>query len=689
MLHRNAFWSALAGCLALGGTAPLAAEEPAKLPLRKVVLFTSGVGFFQHVGQVSGDARVELRFKIDDVNDLLKSMVVQAESGQVSTINYASKDPVSKQLKSFAVDLTTNPTLADLLQQLRGERVELDAPNKIVGVIVGLEKRKKDLGDQQTIEIDLLTLLSEEGLRSVPLDTVSRLKLTNPQLDAELRKALEVLATAHASDKKAVVLNFLGEGKRKAMVGYVQQTPVWKTSYRLVLDDDKQPLLQGWAIVENTTEDDWSQVDLTLVSGRPISFTMDLYQPLYVPRPEVQLELYSSLRPPVYQQDLVRQEAADLLARAERKVAGRVLFEAAAPAAPAPARAGFGRGLAADAEPAEKQELDLRQGVQAVAQAGDVGQLFQYCIATPVNLPRQQSAMLPILNAEVKGQKYSIYDPAVHAKHPLDGLRLQNTSALHLMQGPITVFDGGTYAGDARIQDLAPNAERLISYALDLTTEVAREGKPLPDALLSVKIIKGTMIATREFRMVQEYTVKTSGQKVKKVLIESPRDPAWELTQPKQPEEKTRDKYRFLVEAKPGVPAKLNVETRRVESQQVALTNIDDSSIRVYLAAPAVSEKVKDALREIAARKTSLEQVARQRKEIDKQIQEIVQEQTRIRQNMERLDRNSELYKRYVLKFSTQEDQIEKLRGESRELTAKEDTLRAALDRYLMELNLQ
>src|SRR5205814_3318235 len=134
--------------------------------------------------------------------------------------------------------------------------------------------------------------------------SIGSINRADSKRDSELRQTLHTLALGHATDKKTVSLNYLSNGKRAVRVGYIQETPIWKTSYRLVLKDNEAPFLQGWAIVENTTEEDWNKVDLTLVSGRPISFIMDLYQPLYIPRPVVQPELYASLRPQNYDQNL-------------------------------------------------------------------------------------------------------------------------------------------------------------------------------------------------------------------------------------------------------------------------------------------------------------------------------------------------------------------------------------------------
>ena len=221
-------------------------EKSTDIPVKRVVMFSSGVAFFEHAGEVDGDAQVDLKFNVKDINDLLKSMVLQDQGGgKISTVSYGSKDPITRTLATFSIDLTTNPTLADLLKQIRGEQIEIDAPTKIAGTILGVETRRIPQGKEQPVEVSYLNLLTEDGLRSVSLDNVGRIKLTNPKLDEELRKALAVLATGKSQEKKAVSLSFLGAGKRDVKIGYIQEAPIWKTSYRLVLSDEKPPFLQG------------------------------------------------------------------------------------------------------------------------------------------------------------------------------------------------------------------------------------------------------------------------------------------------------------------------------------------------------------------------------------------------------------------------------------------------------------
>jgi hypothetical protein len=686
---------------AVWAVVPVSGQQPeggpeaaaAKVPVKRIVLFNSGVGYFEHQGQVEGETTVDLKFNVDDVNDLLKSMIVQdLGGGQISTVTYGSRDPITKTLQTFAIDLTSNPTLGDLLGQIRGEAIEIDAPTRIRGTIVGVEKQKKSVGENQIIEIELLTVLTDEGLRRIALDSIGRIKLAKEELDAELRQALAVLAMGHATDKKTVSLKFLGDGQRDVRVGYIQEAPVWKTSYRLVLDDEDNPFLQGWAIVENTTETDWQDVQLSLVSGRPISFVMDLYSPLYAQRPVVVPELYASLRPQTYERDLLaREELGQRLERSSTRAmrrGGETPEQAAAPAAPSGGfgGAGFAAGVSKSAFPNFTADIAL-QSVEVAAQGAEVGELFQYDIETPVALARQRSAMLPILNGSLEGKKVSIYNAGVHAKHPLNAIELKNTSDLHLMQGPVTVFDGGVYAGDAQLADLPPGSERLLSYALDLDVEVAPTTDARPQHLVSARIEKGVLFANYKQSRTNTYRLKNSGNRERSVLVEHPIDTSWELLSP-EASEKTRGVYRFAVAVKPGGTEDLKIEEEQIIRQSVAVTNLDDTAMGIYLSAKEVSAAVKDALREVIHRKTELSNLQQRKQQLEQEIAVIAQEQERIRNNMRSIDRNTDLYNRYVKKFTEQEDQVENHREEIRGLETQITEKQRSLDDYLSNLDL-
>src|SRR5262249_12894550 len=191
------------------------------------------------------------------------------------------------------------------------------------------------------------------------------------------------------------------------------------------------------------------------------------------------------------------------------------------------------------------KRMDLGQGVQSAAAASQLGDFFQYVLNQPVSLPRQKSALLPIVNKEIDGTRLSIYNQAVHAKFPMLGYKLKNSSGLHLMQGPITVFEGSTYAGDARVQDVSPGDERLISYAVDLGTEVEAKSHVPPQRLVSLRIQRGILIQTNKVREEKTYTATNRSGQERTLWIEHPYRPEFTLVSTEKPVERTQEVYRF------------------------------------------------------------------------------------------------------------------------------------------------
>jgi len=666
------------------------AGEQADLKVTRVAIFSSGVAYFECDATVDGTATAELDFRTDQINDIIKSMVVEdLDGGTVGVISYASRDPISKTLRSFGVDITGEPTLPDLLEQLRGEPVEVSGPRTLKGVIFGVETRKTQVGDAGIIEQHVLNVLTAEGLQQLPLDQVQGIKLTNEKIDAELRKALETLATGHDADKKSVVLNFNGQGQRRVRVAYLLEAPIWKTTYRLVLDEEGHPFLQGWATVENATEEDWRDVQLSLVSGRPISFTMDLYTPLYVPRPKEELEIYASLRPPEYAGAFEEEAAPPPPAPAGRfggTVArgGRMAAKAAAPEGAAMERL---RDLGyADGRPG----VSLQDaGVASVAAAGEAGELFQYAIRTPVSIRRQHSAMLPIVNEKISGEKLSIYNPATHPKYPLNGLEITNTSGLHLMQGPVTVFDGNVYAGDAMLPDLNPGEKRLVAYALDLSTEVMVKQQPRPDEIVSLRIVKGTLIHKHKLVDEREYVIKNKADKPRTVLLEQAYGDEWKLVEPDKPYERAPGLSRFKVVVPAEKTATQVVKLEQVTEQSVVLSNLGSDQIRFYLRSRVISPAVKKALEEVVSLQTALDQVQRDRQQAERDANEQVAEQARVRENLKTLEKGSDAYRRQERKFDDIETQIEKLRDRIATLRTQEEQKRRDLENYLVSLTVE
>jgi hypothetical protein len=318
-----------------------------------------------------------------------------------------------------------------------------------------------------------------------------------------------------------------------------------------------------------------------------------------------------------------------------------------------------------------------------------VGELFQYVIEKPVTLLRQQSSLLPIVNQAVTGDRFSIYNESVHAKYPLNGLKLKNTSGLDLMQGPITIFDGGVYAGDAQITNLPAGAEVLLSYAMDLETEVAPLGGSVPEELTAVRITRGVLVATYKYRRERSYAIQSRASKAKNVMVEYPLDSSWTLVAPKEPTERARDVYRFVVPVAAGASASLKVAEERVADQTFAVTNLSNDRIDIFVRSRVASQALKDAFQRILALRQAYQDAVADRQRMETRVAEIGKDQARIRENMSRLEKNSTLYNRYVTTLNDQEDELTNLAGQIDAAKTLEAGKKKDLDTYLSTLEVK
>jgi hypothetical protein len=693
-----------------GKTSPANLKPAVSLPISQVILFNSGVGHFTRAGEVEGEARVDLTFPEQDINDLIKSMTLRdlSPNGRVAAVTYDSHDPIDRTLASYAINLNNNPSLTQILQQARGEQVEVtlvntaNQPGNLTGKIIGVEQQAQPSKDGPPILSSVLNLWCAEGVRAVKMSEVQRLRFMNPVIENEVRRALETLALSHDSQKKAVSLHFAGEGKRKVEVGYVIENPIWKTSYRLVLKEGK-PYLQGWAVVENPTDEDWAQVTMALVSGRPISFKMDLYNPLYVGRPTVEPELFASLRPPTYGRVMKRHEdALDERARlGDDKEATKKPQEAAQREVSKgesdlllrfknlelDKRGTFGMEVAQKL----KEDLQLGRSVQSVATASSLGDYYQYVIDRPVDLARQKSALLPIVNKDVEGKRVSIYNAGVQPKHPLLGLRFKNTTGMPLSQGPITVFEGSVYAGDTRVLDLQPDEERLVSYAIDLGTEVATKPGKNTSRITRVRAAKGIVYTSTVVREELVYDVSNRSTTDRTLLIEHPnrKGQGFVFIGEHKPKEEAADVFRFEV----PVAAKKDlsytvIEERPVESS-VQLTNSAEDQFRYFISLKEAPQGLKDKLREALKLKGGWDTVRQDIATANTRIQTITADQKRLRDNMRELPRDSDLFKRYLKTLEEQEKEMDDLHVKLKKLHADEAATRSGYESFLANLSVE
>ena len=706
MKRRIALLMAVLG-VALGATQTRAADTPAPgLPLRDVALFSSGVGYFGRAARINGAATVDMSFRAEQINDVLKSLVLFDAAGGVRPVTYTTQESILRRLRAAGLTLDRNITLGGLLRQFQGARVRLETRRGAVeGLIISVSTKSAPVpGKGSTLmPVEVVTVMTAKGLQAVNLEEVTRVRLLDEKLDRELRESLALLATNQDEQRRAVSLHFGGGAAREVRAGYLLETPVWKTTYRLVVGDAKdktqKPYLQGWAIVENMTDEDWKDVHLSLISGRPVSFIQDLYQPLYVPRPVVAPQVIGSPLPQTYGEALEETKRAMPVLPARKPSnqpvdSMRSLRESGATGPQGPA------GVAGDRDEAVNGALGLRydmsvsaqnmaQSVAAQAAGGERGELFEYSISQPVTLPKQQAALVPIVSEIIEGEKLSIFDANSTVDYALNGFRLKNSTGLHLQGGPLTIFDGGIYAGDAQINNVGPGEDRLISYAVDLALVVKREQPVFRRETISIVARSGVLTIThKQFRDLI-YTFHNKSDEPKTVYVQQSIEPDFTLLEPVKPEEKTVNQYRFKVEVPAGQTVTFKVVTVRPVSETIALLNVDFNMLVEYARNAQLSPKLKEALQGMVARRRKITELQAQVTQLDLKIQEIDQDQTRIRNNMQGLNQNSDLYKRYVTKLNAQETELEKLR-ESRALARDAEAeaqkqLRAFIDTLTTE----
>lgn len=710
--------------------APAAAPvAKADLPLTRVVLFNSGVGYFHREGTVDGTAQVDIRVAEEDVNDLIKSLIAKdADGGTARAVAYDNKAPADVTLKAFRIDLTENPSVGQLLHQVRGESVEITekAGTVITGQIISVDRpeakvvtpepeKVSDDGERAprpgksvvvpppADAVEQVNILNDDGVQAVAVSKIKKVKFTKPEIQTEFKAALQALAAVRGNATKGLAVTFAGNGKRKVSVGYVTEAPLWKPSYRVSLDGTAARV-QGWAAVENTTDEDWKDVRVRLVSGKPMTFQMDMYDPLYVPRPTVEPELFASLRPPVYQgtgQQFgnlggLGQFGGGQMPAQNLGVGGGVfgaIGSGMSTSPKPPATSGLGR-------PSVRSLLGNRLGyaefaqrhsggatidaggsapdVAATAHAKNLGEAFEYAVADPVSLARFKSALVPVLNEPMDVSRVSIYNEAVQARHPLLGVRLVNKSKLFLAQGPVTVYDGETFAGDARLPDVKPGETRLLSYAVDLGVEVKPDPQAPKTTPAGAKIGKDGVVETETVRETTRYAVRNRTAEPRTVLITRLARDKWKVLAPEKGVERTPDLFRVEVKVPANDVATVDIVEEGSRETLFTAPQLTDDVIDRLLKPATTPAAVKGTLGRVKAERAKLAATTKAIADEDAALKRIGDDQTRIRANLEKAPKESAAYQRYLKKFDDQETEIEKRQAKRDDLIAEKEKLEKA-----------
>lgn len=701
------------------------AERPASavnsLPIRRVILYSNGVAYIERRGFVTGNAEVDLSFKQSQVDDVLKSMVVlDLGQGKIGAVSYNSSMPASARTAEipFSVESQSEETdgagggLAGVLSQLQGAKVLVTSSRGTAsGSILTVEKRSSAAGKSADEKLRpllaySLVIASESGeITSFDLADVRSVKLLEDGTRKDVNEFASATASTRRRDAKTISVTSNGEGRREMVVSYTVAAPIWKTTYRVVLDAEGKPFFQGWAIVDNVSDEDWQNVQLSLISGSPVSFIQNLQKPLYRYRPIVPIPEDLNLKPQIYDPENETgtgsgSGSGDGMGSGNGSGRGSGTVEVASSKAMFDSAnnnfivsSGFAGTSVSDAI------VNERSGIETAASGEEIGDLFEYKIEQPISVDKNRSALIPIIQTKMEGERVSIFrEPAEEPAdsdddegeavkranpRPMSGLLLKNVTAMTFEGGSMTVLDRDAYAGEALIERLKPKEQRLISFALDLGTLVRTEKKEDREPAKLVKVVGG-VFQVHYFKTEKSlYKLSNQTDRTKVVYIEHPVRKDWILSENyAKPDYTTARFYRFRVELKPFENREITVGENLGMMDKYGLSTLSPKDLDLFLAARVIDDATRAKMSKLIDLRMQINAIDAKLASNEKETAEITKDQERFRENIESLAKTpdaKQLIVRYIAKANDQESRLEQITKDKQTLVADKDRLEREL----------
>ncbi len=650
---------------------------PADLPIREVILYKHGVGFFERAGKLESGDTARIDFKADDMNDVLKSLTITDRSGgKISGVRYDASEPLEERLKNFPFAVGADSTLAVFLDQMKGARVELKfGAETFAGVILSARVIKEKDAEHETV-----TLLTDAGdLRTLDLGAASLVKFTDSKLQTLLKDYLAVLNGARSKDRRSVYIDSIGTAARELVASYMTPSPVWKSSYRLLFAPQGEPTLEGWAIVDNTSGDDWNNVKLSVVSGRPISFITQLYSPKYVNRPSAELADNQAAAPTVFDGSVNGALEAPNM---------RQMAKFAPP--PVPGRAGGGGGIIGGI-PSNGRNVGALElsTISSAAEGREAGDLFEYSFSSPVTVKKGESAMLPFLQQKVGARKLLIYREEFGV-NPQNAAEVTNSTGKTLDGGPITVYDAGSYAGEALVETVKAGDKRLISYGVDLGTRITTKFDSSRNVVREIHASRGNLTSKYALEEVRTFTIKNVDAKAKTLIIEHPQRQGYKLLEPSKASETTANANRFEVKLSASATETFVLREERVYDQTISVNSMTPDSISVWLENKVLTAAGRRQLEQLAAKKREIANNDAALKQAESSISDLTQDQTRVRANIQSLNNvnnQQDLVQQYASQLAANETKMVALRDSQSDLKRKKTALESELAAMMERLD--
>jgi hypothetical protein len=335
---------------------------------------------------------------------------------------------------------------------------------------------------------------------------------------------------------------------------------------------------------------------------------------------------------------------------------------------------------------------EVRGAMNAAAQGTDLGDLFEYKLKDRVTIHKNESSLVPIVQAHVQAEKISLWNLSLGSPRPLRALWLTNSSPLTLDGGSFSILESEAFAGEGLTDSIKPGEKRLLSYAADLGVRVDAKSENTPQRVTHVRIAHGVMIQTSELREETVYTVRDDDTSPRTVLIEHPLRVGWRIadTGPK-PDETTSDVYRFRISVDPKATGTLAIQEAKPLDASFSLTNLSDDQIKLFLKQESITPEIEAAFRKIVEQKSRIAALDAETTSRDDETQKIYDDQQRLRENLKALKGSPEeraLTQRYTQQLADQENRLQTLQHESADLKLKQDQAQAELDKMIETLSL-
>jgi len=750
--------------------APALGDSSARLPVKRVVLYKNGVGYFEHTARVHGTQDLSIDFTTAQLNDVLKSLTaVDLGDGRVSSVRYNSIAPLDERLKSLRLPFGEQVTQAEYLSALRGARVEVrSGAVTAAGRLLSVEKIRRQRSKDDFEDVTTFSIVTDAGeMKNYDLGAGTSVRIAERELTDEVGRYLSLIGSSRARDVRRMSFTAAGSGDRDIFVSYISEVPIWKSTYRILFPEKPgdKPLLQGWAIVDNTIGEDWKDVQLALVAGAPQSFIQDISQPFYARRPVVPLPESVMLTPQSHEatvevdrleqfanlasgvagsshattslEGVVKDPSGSMVSGARITVrneetgvsqvtttdsrghyrfndlqAGNSALFVNAPGFQrfnlTNVYLGLGRtnqidatlnvgnanetvevqGTATTVQTSEASLSEIAGKQRSEAEGKSAGDFFEYKIKQKITIGKNQSALVPILQAHIEAEKVTLWNKD---SAPLRALWMKNTSGQVLDAGSFNVLEADTFAGEGVLQTIHPDERRLLSYASDAAVHVKFSEDATEKPFSRVRIAKGIMQLTKEQRKVNKYIIRNADTEPRQIIVEHPAEEGWELTaSTPKPEESSESYHRFRVSVDAGKTAELTVESIHPDETRYELTNLDDDEVALLVEQKRMTPVMQQAFDLILKQKQKIDELTTQIFQRKTETDQIAADQTRIRENMKALKGSSEekaLLQRYVGQLDAQESRLAALRKESNDLTAQENQVSSELNRMIMEVN--